>query len=75
MRIFHLVSGQRIMAFGGTVDINHLAVWEAIDRFHVIEPLDTFEKVILMAQRLYAEEQREAKLRARKDTAGGPAIR
>jgi hypothetical protein len=75
VQLFHLVNGQRIMAFGGTVDINHLAVWEAIDRYGAEDPLKTFEKIALMARRFYAAERQEVKLKSGKDKAGGPAIR
>lgn len=31
---------------GGIVDINHMAVWKAIEKYQVEDELRTFEKVI-----------------------------
>ena len=50
LRIYMIIRGQYIMGFNGPVDINHLAVWEAIDRFGVKDPVKTFEKVVMCAR-------------------------
>lgn len=34
------------MSMAGVVDINHLAVWEAIDRYQVSNPVRCFELVL-----------------------------
>jgi len=44
--IFGLVQNQFIMGPSGPVDINHLAVWEAIDRLHVQNGPKVFLKVL-----------------------------
>jgi len=50
LTIFSLVQGQWIMGPGGPVDINHLAVWEAIDRYGVKEKTATFGKVVTLSR-------------------------
>jgi len=51
IRIWRLTESQMIVAgMGGVVGVNQLAVWEAIDRYRVKEPLKTFEKVLKLFQ-------------------------
>lgn len=44
--IYSLVRQQVIVSMSGVVDINHLAVWEAIDRYKVHDPMRVFELVL-----------------------------
>ena len=46
LRIFSMVQSQFIMGPSGPVDINHLAVWEAIDRLHIQNGPGVFMKVL-----------------------------
>jgi hypothetical protein len=45
-QIYMLVKNQFIMSMGGPVDVNHIAIWEAIDRYKVKDKVRCFEKVI-----------------------------
>lgn len=47
--VYSIVQNQWIMGAGGPVDINHLAVWEAIDRHRVRDTLSTFRKVLTLS--------------------------
>jgi hypothetical protein len=51
LMVYYLVQNQYIMGMGGPVDINHLAVWEAIDRHKVRDAKGTFRKVLALAHR------------------------
>jgi len=48
IKIWRLTEGQFISCGMGIVGINHVAVWEAIDRYKVPDPIATFEKVLLL---------------------------
>lgn len=50
LKIYMITRNQYIMSFSGPVDINQLAVWEAIDRFNVKKPVEVFERVIRCAR-------------------------
>ena len=56
-----------IVGMGGAIDINHLAVWQAIDRYQIEKPIETFEKVIRLAGNMISyvhqehEKEREGK--------------
>ena len=49
-KIYRMVRGQVITRHNGkldvVVDLNHLAVWEAIRQYRVSDPIDCFEKVM-----------------------------
>lgn len=49
------------MSFNGPVDINHLAVWEVIDRYNVAKPVETFERVIYCASRVIGDMMKKSK--------------
>jgi hypothetical protein len=55
MRVMGIVKRQYIMGFYGPIDINHGAVWEAIDRYGVKDPIHVFERVIRCSNRLIAD--------------------
>ena len=48
--LYSIVQNQWIMGSGGPVDINHLAVWEAIDRHPVVDTLETFKKILALSR-------------------------
>jgi hypothetical protein len=50
IRIFNLVRYQLVMASGGAVDLLHSAIWEAIDRYRVRNPVQCFEKVLTLGR-------------------------
>lgn len=59
--IYSVVKGQVIVAgMGQVIGLNQLAVWEAIDRFQVINKLDCFEKVVGTFNHILAKEKEEA---------------
>jgi hypothetical protein len=47
--LYSLVQNQWIMGPSGPVDVNHLAVWEAIDRHEVKDALGTFKKILTLS--------------------------
>lgn len=34
----------------GPIDINHVAVWEAIDRYIIKDKIGTFKKILILSQ-------------------------
>ena len=58
MKVWSLVQGQRIIAGmnGITVDINHIAIWEIIDRYEIDNPIICFEKVLRIARETFQHE-------------------
>jgi len=48
--LYSIVQNQWIMGQGGPVDINHLAVWEAIDRYRVSNGPATFRKILALSR-------------------------
>jgi hypothetical protein len=59
--IYNLVQGQVITAgMGEPIDINHIALWEAIDRFRISNPLDCFGKVNRIFRHFLKERRRES---------------
>lgn len=50
LKIFFLVRNQVIMGFESVIDINHLAIWELIDRFKIKNPVKVFEKIIFISR-------------------------
>lgn len=44
-RIYLISRGQVITSMGQTIDINHVALWENIDRYKIKEPVRCFELV------------------------------
>jgi hypothetical protein len=63
-RIFQIVRGQVITWFNGQVDVvmdlNHLAVWAAIDHFGVRNPRECFERVLKMFYKVLKEQKNES---------------
>jgi mevalonate kinase len=55
--LYQIVQGQIITAGEHIVDINHLAVWAAIDRYDAQDKVRTFEKIIKLFQ--YYQDKRE----------------
>lgn len=50
IELYSIVQNQWIMGPGGPVDINHLAVWEAIDRYQVRDKAETFAKILTLSR-------------------------
>jgi len=50
LTLYSIVQNQWIMGGGGPVDINHLAVWEAIDRYRVKDAPGTFRKILVLSR-------------------------
>ncbi len=48
LSLWPLVRNQVIASFGQVIDINHLAVWEDIDRFGINSPKQCFLKIITL---------------------------
>jgi hypothetical protein len=48
--LYSIVQNQWIMGPGGPVDINHLPVWEVIDRHRISDPTGTFRKIIVLSR-------------------------
>lgn len=49
LMIFGLVRNQLIMGFGAAVDINHLAVWKAIEEYGIKEKRKVFERILRLS--------------------------
>ena len=66
-KIYNVCRGQLIIGMSGAVDINHLALWKAIEEYEVRERLKTFEKVSAVACHMIAfvrkEHEKEKELR------------
>ena len=48
--IFYLIQSQFIMGEGGPVDINHLAIYAAMDLYHVKDRVECFHKVLSLTR-------------------------
>ncbi len=44
-RIYQLIRGQIVTLGENVIDLNHVALWQAIDRYRVQEPVKVFEAV------------------------------
>jgi len=44
-KIYNIIRGQIVTLGENIIDLNHLALWEAIDRYKVKEPVRVFELV------------------------------
>lgn len=44
-RIYQITRGQIVTLGENVIDLNHVALWVAIDRYKVREPIRVFEKV------------------------------
>ena len=49
LMIFSIVKNQFIMGAEMPIDINHLAVWKAIEKYGIKKEKETFEKVIRLS--------------------------
>jgi len=55
LSIFFLTQGQYVMGPNGPIDINHLAVWAAIDAYGVRDRTGCFERVLNLFHHFLAE--------------------
>ena len=49
LKIFALIKNQYIMGMNGPIEINHVAVWKAIEKYAIERECETFEKVIRLS--------------------------
>jgi hypothetical protein len=50
LRIFYMVQYQLIMGFNGPVDVNHVAIHEAIRLYEIQRPQECFDKVLKLTR-------------------------
>ena len=55
VHIYLLVKNQFLMAFDGPIDINHVAIHEAMRLYKVEDPCNCFEKVVMLAGHFIAK--------------------
>jgi len=62
-RVYQTVRDQIIVSpMGGAVSINHLAIWEFLDRYEIRNPLRVFEQVCRVAGEMIADQNENARL-------------
>jgi hypothetical protein len=61
-RVYQSTQNQLIMSFGGPISVNHLAVWEWIDRYGIECPVETFEKVCAVSGAMISDMNEESRL-------------
>jgi hypothetical protein len=49
LKIYSIVRNQFIMSMETPVDINHVAIWQAIEKYGITKERDTFEKVLTLS--------------------------
>lgn len=57
VHIYLLVKNQLIVSMNGPVDINHVAIHEAMRLYKVDDPCSCFEKVIILADHFISKYQ------------------
>ena len=45
-----MVRHQVVMGYERIIDINHLAIWELIDRYHIPDSVKVFERVLMLSR-------------------------
>lgn len=50
------------MSFGGPIAVNHLAVWEYLDRYEIDDPVGVFELVCDVSAKVINSMNEESKL-------------
>ena len=61
-RVYFAVQDQYIMSsMGGPVAINQLAIHEAMRLYDVCDPVDTFDKVVMLSRHFIDKQNMEAK--------------
>ena len=61
-QVYQQTHSQYILSgMGGPVDINHLPVWEYIDRYEIEDPLGCFEIVVAVSRHMINAMNEEAK--------------
>lgn len=46
IKIFKIVRNQLIIGFDTTIDLNHLAIWKALEKYQIENEVEVFEKII-----------------------------
>lgn len=59
-RIYQLTRGQIVTLGESVIDLNHVALWQAIDRYRVKEPVRVFESVNKVFHHFLAKERENA---------------
>jgi len=54
--VYQMTSGQAIIGPCGIVDINHLAIWNILDRYKIAKPIRTFEKIVAAGRQVLNSE-------------------
>jgi hypothetical protein len=62
LNVYQSTQNQLIMSFGGPISINHLAVWEWIDRYGINDPINVFEKVCATSANIISDMNEESRL-------------
>ena len=61
LRIWRLVKNQVVtVGMGQPVDLNQMAIWEAIDRYGVEDQIGTFEKIVVLFRYLVSKAKEES---------------
>ena len=50
LRIFYMIQYQLVMGFNGPVDVNHIAIHEAIKLYEIRNPRECFSKVLKLTR-------------------------
>jgi hypothetical protein len=59
-RIYQLTRGQIVTLGENVIDLNHVALWQAIDRYKVKEPVRVFELVNKVFHHFLAKDRENA---------------
>ena len=62
--IYWMVQDQLIVGPGGPIALNQTAIHQAIDRYKIENPQDTFEKVVAVGRHMIAKQNEQAKNKA-----------
>ena len=61
LRIWRLVKNQVVtVGMGQPVDLNQMAIWEAIDRYGIEDQIGTFEKIVVLFRYLVSKAKEES---------------
>lgn len=59
-RIYQLTRGQIVTLGENVIDLNHVALWQAIDRYKIKEPVKVFEAVNKVFHHFLAKDKDDA---------------
>jgi len=58
-KIYFIVQHQYIMGFSGPIEINQMAIHEAMDLYNVADRIGCFEKVLNVSRTMLSEDKEE----------------